>query len=89
MSRVNLEATVPGREVVVGLDSICGFFLQVFEDPKKTDGEEELVVDADRLSGYSRGRVMELIKIHAAPSDKRDKVISLVAMDLDPATESH
>jgi hypothetical protein len=63
--------------IVVGIDFLLGWFVQVWEDET-----EDPTVDLDRLS---QGRVLEILDLYADPDCIRVKVIrDRVVLDIDP-----
>lgn len=88
MSRVTLvgKSLHDDDYVVVGLDPDFGFFLQHWvpgdaEQPA-LDVSTHTPFKEDRIS---RGRLLELLRECAAPSDRLNQVCLIIAGDLDPA----
>ena len=63
--------------VIVGVDHLLGWFVQVWEDE-----DEDPTVDVDQISN---GRVLEILELYTDPECLRVQVIrDRVALDLDP-----
>ena len=86
MSRVSLAPRDPDShtEVIVGLDHVMGWFLQVFG--REIDGEDNIIVDKDTLltKGYNLDEIIKDIEYYAENNMKTKEVISSILMDLDP-----
>ena len=79
MSRVALtpRPDLGITELIVGVDRVLGWFVQVWADP---DGDP--VIDED---GISNGRVVELMSLYGdAQCARNEKVQTLVVLDINP-----
>ena len=86
MSRIALKGINPSHEVIVGLDRPLGqWFYQVWDI--EDDSEIPLrcsMDDCDPFQGPSQNAMLEIIRDHAAPCERRDAVARYIGLDLDP-----
>lgn len=83
MSRVNVtpRPDLKVSEVVVGIDRVLGWFVQVWGDP-----DEDPMVDEDCISN---GKVLEIMSLYCDPDCPRNqRVRDLVGCDIDPQAQS-
>ncbi len=81
MSRVELKPKDPKHEVVVGLDKQVSCFFITVSLVHDEDGMGPIVFK----NRWSREDVIVNIDKYAADTPRREKVISAIWMDLDPA----